>query len=165
MNTLELSGIDKTCHCFLATFPRGTITAITINYMSHFHSSRVNAVMPRENGEHKLKITMLHLLHKQEIYFYCYYSASSVYFSMLWKITRKQLCILWIHNMQKCSIAWWFVNDLKSKSSCICYGLNLFPVQIFLNWFIFFKLVHIFQTSFKLYFSNWFIFFKLGWNF
>ena len=42
----------------------------------------------------------------------------------------------------------------------ICYGLNLFPVQIFLNWFIFFKLVNIFQTS--LYFSNWFIFFKLA---
>ena len=41
----------------------------------------------------------------------------------------------------------------------ICYGLNLLPVQIFSNWFIFFKLVHIFQIS--LYFSNWFIFIKL----
>ena len=42
---------------------------------------------------------------------------------------------------------------------CICYGLNLLPVQTFLNWFIFFKLVHIFQTG--SYFLNQFIFFKL----
>ena len=26
----------------------------------------------------------------------------------------------------------------------LCYGLNLLPVQIFLNWFVFFRLVHIF---------------------
>ena len=41
---------------------------------------------------------------------------------------------------------------------CVCYGLNLLPVQIFLNWFIFFKLVHIFQTG--SYFSNWVEIFK-----
>ena len=35
------------------------------------------------------------------------------------------------------------------QQACLCYGLNLFPVQIFLNWFIFFKLVHIFQTGLK----------------
>ena len=37
--------------------------------------------------------------------------------------------------------------DLRSvtdvQTTGICYGLNLLPVQIFLNWFIFFKLVHI----------------------
>ena len=52
-----------------------------------------------------------------------------------------------------------FLTTKRVLKQCICYGLNLFPVQIFLNWFIFFKLVHIFQTS--LYFSNWFIFIKL----
>ena len=38
---------------------------------------------------------------------------------------------------------------LQNMRTCICYGLNLLPVQIFLNWFIFFKLVHIFQTGLK----------------
>ena len=64
-------------------------------------------------------------------------------------------------------ITWWRdgwiyrqrVWELSLNIICICYGLNLLPVQIFLNWFIFFKLVHIFQTS--LYFLNWFIFIKL----
>jgi len=40
--------------------------------------------------------------------FYCYCSASSGYFSMLRKITGKQSRILWIHDEQKCTIAWWF---------------------------------------------------------
>ena len=108
------------CDCFLVTFPRGTSPAITIKLMSHFHSCCVNAVMLSESSEHKLKITILHVLHKQEIYFYCYCGASSGYFSMLWKITEsKGLHIFWIHNIQKLTITWWFVNDLKSKSSCI----------------------------------------------
>ena len=45
------------------------------------------------------------------------------------------------------------------NNAWLCYGLNLLPVQIFLKWFIFFKLVHIFLTS--LYFSNKFTFIKL----
>ena len=55
-------------------------------------------------------------------------------------------------------------NNNKSSLCCICYGLNLFPVQIFQtslyfsNWFIFIKLVHIFQTG--SYFSNWVEIFK-----
>ena len=78
------------CDCFLVTFPRGTSPAITIKLMSHFHSSCVNAVMLSKSSEHKLKITMLHVLHKQDIHFFCYCSASSGYFSMLWKITKSK---------------------------------------------------------------------------
>ena len=40
--------------------------------------------------------------------FYYYCSASSGYFSMLWKITGKKSHDLWIHDVQKCTRAWWF---------------------------------------------------------
>ena len=68
-----ISWIHKTRACFPATFPRRAkifraSTAITTKYMSHFHSSRVNADTPMVSGKRKLKITMLQVLFMLKTY-------------------------------------------------------------------------------------------------
>ena len=55
--------------------------------------------------------------------------------------------ILCLHHKGICLIEMHFCSVGKTENEGICYGLNLLPVQIFLNWFIFFKPVHIFQTG------------------
>ena len=82
--------VRKTSDSFPATFPRPvkicwTSTTLTIKYISHFLSYRVDACTPKASGERKLKSIDI-------FYYYC--SASTGYFSMLRKITGKQSRIL-----------------------------------------------------------------------
>ena len=82
---------------------------------------------------------------------------NSLFATWSYRFTRHPACTRSSSPPSPTQVSWCkkFLQNPPPSLNCYqCYGLNLLPIQIFLNWFIFFKLVHIFQTS--LYFSNWF---------